>query len=99
MKSLRSTGSAVAALAATRSSRDPPNQFGSVRTDSADAPVRGDDVLDARAVADRALRRRAALVLGDDRDARPGQRLGERPWLRARPEHRLELLERVLAAA
>src|SRR3712207_4281249 len=44
--------------------------------------------------ADRPGRRRRALVLGDDRDAGQGQRLGERPRLRSRAERLLEALER-----
>ena len=45
------------------------------------ALVGADDVLQLEIVADHAGRRRAALVLGDHRQAGPGQRLGERPQL------------------
>jgi hypothetical protein len=45
------------------------------------ALVRLHDVLDAHALADRAGRRRAPLVLGDDRDAGPRERLLERAAL------------------
>ena len=55
---------------------------------------------EARALPDGAGRRRAALVLGDDRDAaRPHQRLGERPVLARSGELALEVAQRHLLAA
>ena len=53
-----------------------------------------DDLRDGRALADQPGRRRAALVLGDQRHAGPRQRLLERALLRALVERALELGQR-----
>ncbi len=58
------------------------------------ALVGADDVAHGRPGADLPGRRRAALVLGDQRDAGAQQRLGERPELGARGDRRLERGER-----
>jgi hypothetical protein len=56
------------------------------------------DLGDGRARADLAGRRRAALVLGDDRHARAHERLGERAPLAVRRQPGLQLCERDLLA-
>jgi hypothetical protein len=63
------------------------------------ALVGAHDVGAAGAFADGAGRGRAALVLGDQRRARPRQRLGERAALGHRTRLGLQLGERALALA
>src|SRR5829696_3287453 len=90
MKSLRSTGSSVEAIASWRSPRLPPKCEVSVRTDRAAALVGLHDVRHRGALADHAGRRGAALVLGDQGDAGARERLAEGPALRPFVERGLE---------
>src|SRR6185312_2093825 len=65
----------------------------------AGALVGTDDLRHGRALADRARRRRAALVLGDHADAGMHERLGERAVLAAHDQLLLERRERDRVAA
>ncbi len=97
MKSLRSSGSELAARARRRSSSEPPNlcRLGEDRERRRPAPLVGaDDLLERQVLPDRAGARRAALVLGDQRQSRPASAAQERspvaprPIARRPPRHR-----------
>src|SRR3954454_4238211 len=90
MKSLRSTGSAVARCASRRSSSEPPKWNGSVSTDSAVAPPRSYARTTSATGAPSRMtpadgeRRLCSAGIGTPGRGRraaagPGQRLGERP--------------------
>ena len=102
MKSLRSTGSSDDRLrrAQVVERAAEVERLGEDRQRGRAAALVGeDDLVDRGALADRARRRRAPLVLGDQRDAGAQQRLRERPPLGALGDRRLQPRQRHALAA